>query len=104
MLLIMFQQRMEKKAMEAGEKSSMTMEKVRLLEKAGFIWAKRKGQAAWEDKFRELQQFQKEHGHCTYYGASLVVRGISLTLDLLLHGAQAMSQPRTRKIEHWVAG
>ncbi|KAG7352759.1 helicase domain protein [Nitzschia inconspicua] len=57
-------QRMEKKAMDAGEKSSMTPEKVRLLEKAGFIWAKRKGQAAWEERFRELQHFQAQNGHC----------------------------------------
>lgn len=59
-------QRMEKKGMDAGEKTSMTPEKVRLLEKAGFIWAKRKGQAAWEEKFRELQQFQTQNGHCKY--------------------------------------
>jgi hypothetical protein len=55
---------MEKKAMDVGEVSSMTKEKVILLEKAGFIWAKRKGQAAWEDKFRELQEYWQKHGHC----------------------------------------
>jgi hypothetical protein len=84
-------QRMEKKDMDAGEKSSMTPEKIRLLEMAGkssqgvgsctnigcadpisfyfalsigFQWAKRKGIQAWEDKFRELQLYQQRHGHC----------------------------------------
>jgi hypothetical protein len=57
-------QRMMKKELDAGKKCGITPEKVRLLEKAGFIWAKRKGQAAWEEKFRELQQFQIQNGHC----------------------------------------
>jgi hypothetical protein len=57
-------QRMMKKELDAGKKCGINLEKVRLLEKAGFIWAKRKGQAAWEEKFRELQQFQIQSGHC----------------------------------------
>jgi hypothetical protein len=55
---------MMKKDLDAGKKCGITLEKVRLLEKAGFIWAKRKGQAAWEEKFGELQQFQTQNGHC----------------------------------------
>ncbi|KAL3930038.1 MAG: hypothetical protein SGARI_004598 [Bacillariaceae sp.] len=42
--------------MDNNEKSSMTSEKVRLLEMAGI--------QAWEDKFRELQRYQQQHGHC----------------------------------------
>ena len=50
---------------EAGIKnSSLTDEKIQLLEDAGFVWAKRKGQAAWEEKFRELQLYLEKHGHC----------------------------------------
>ena len=30
----------------------------------GFHWAKRKGIQAWEDKYRELQRYQQQHGHC----------------------------------------
>jgi hypothetical protein len=55
---------MMKKDLDAGKKCGITLEKVHLLEKAGFIWAKRKGQAAWEEKFGELQQFQTQNGHC----------------------------------------
>eukprot|EP00535_Pseudo-nitzschia_heimii_P007334 CAMPEP_0197179274 /NCGR_PEP_ID=MMETSP1423-20130617/4287_1 /TAXON_ID=476441 /ORGANISM="Pseudo-nitzschia heimii, Strain UNC1101" /LENGTH=511 /DNA_ID=CAMNT_0042629165 /DNA_START=407 /DNA_END=1942 /DNA_ORIENTATION=- len=57
-------QRMEKKAFDERKPSSLTADKIQLLEDAGFVWAKRKGQAAWEDKFRELQDFQQKNGHC----------------------------------------
>ena len=50
--------------MDKGERSSMTDDKVRLLEQAGFMWAKRKGQTAWETKFRELQEYKLKNGHC----------------------------------------
>lgn len=55
---------MEKKAKDSGKPNGLTDDKVRLLEDAGFIWAKHKGQAAWEEKFTELQQFLLAHGHC----------------------------------------
>ena len=55
---------MEKKAKDAGEKSSMTDDKAKLLEDIGFVWAKRKGQNAWEQKFLELQLYSQKHGHC----------------------------------------
>ena len=55
---------MEKKAFDDGKPSSLTADKIKLLEDAGFVWAKRKGQAAWEDKFRELQDFLRKKGHC----------------------------------------
>jgi hypothetical protein len=57
-------QRMEKKAKDTGKPSSLTDEKVQLLEEAGFVWAKRKGQVAWEEKFVELQTFLLRNGHC----------------------------------------
>jgi hypothetical protein len=56
---------MEKKAYDRGEKSGINEKKIQLLEQAGFVWAKRKGQAAWEEKFLELQSYLQRHGHCT---------------------------------------
>lgn len=55
---------MEKKAKDEGKSTSLTEEKVEMLEKVGFIWAKRKGQSAWEEKFRELQDYKFKHGNC----------------------------------------
>ena len=55
---------MEKKAKETGKPSSLTDEKVQLLEESGFVWAKRKGQAAWEEKIGELKKYLNSHGHC----------------------------------------
>lgn len=56
-------QRMEKKFMDDGEKSSMTEDRKLQLEKIGFTWAKRKGDYSWNEKFRELEDFKREHGH-----------------------------------------
>ena len=55
---------MEKKSKDAGKSSSLTDEKIQLLEEAGFVWAKRKGQVAWEEKFRELQEYLLKNGNC----------------------------------------
>ena len=57
-------QRMEKKAKDAGKNSSMTDAKIKLLEEIGFVWAKEKGQAAWEESFRQLQAYHEKHGNC----------------------------------------
>lgn len=55
---------MEKKAKDGGKASSMTKDKAQLLEEAGFVWAKRKGQTAWEEKFRELHEYLQKNGDC----------------------------------------
>jgi len=55
---------MEKKAKDGGKASSMTDDKAQLLEEAGFVWAKRKGQTAWEEKFHELQAYLQKNGDC----------------------------------------
>jgi hypothetical protein len=57
---------MEKKTFDEGNKSSMTNEKISALNSIGFQWAKRKGQAAWDEKFQELVQYKAEHGDCMY--------------------------------------
>ena len=57
---------MEKRAKDAGKNSSMTDPKIKLLEGIGFVWAKEKGQAAWEEKFQQLQDYKQLHGNCKY--------------------------------------
>lgn len=60
-------QRMAKRAKDDGKSSSMTDDRVNLLEKVGFTWAKPKGQAYWEEKFLELQAFSEKNRHCKIY-------------------------------------
>jgi Helicase associated domain len=64
-------QRMEKKFMDEGKRTSMTGTRVDCLESIGFVWAKRKGEASWMLKYTELQQYKLAHGNCdvaTKYG------------------------------------
>ncbi|CAB9514981.1 helicase [Seminavis robusta] len=66
-------QRMEKKSFDEGKRTSMTNRKIAALNNLGFVWAKRKGQAAWEEKFRELLAYKRIHGNCevpTKYSAN----------------------------------
>lgn len=56
-------QRMEKKFMDDGERSSMTEDRKLQLENIGFTWAKRKGDYSWNEKFRELEVFKRRNGH-----------------------------------------
>lgn len=46
-------QRMEKKLLDDGKRSSLTQEKIELLEQLGFVWAKRKGDHVWNERFQE---------------------------------------------------
>ncbi len=56
--------RMEKKKYAAGDdSSSLTADKIELLEKVGFVWAKVKGKDAWEERFREINDYREKHGH-----------------------------------------
>lgn len=57
-------QRMEYKLLQDGEKSSMTPERLSALRSIGFVWAKRKGQATWDAKFKQLQEYKAIHGDC----------------------------------------
>lgn len=57
-------QRMEKKLLDQGLKSSMTKHRLEKLDQAGFHWAKQKGDVSWENKYAELCQFHEKHGHC----------------------------------------
>lgn len=45
------------------KKSSMTQERVKVLDEIGFIWQAQ--DALWQERFHELLKFKKEHGHCS---------------------------------------
>lgn len=55
---------MEKKSYDEGKKNSMSAQKIGALNALGFQWAKRKGQAAWNEKYRELIAYKEMHGDC----------------------------------------
>ena len=55
--------RFEKRALDKGEPSKITPFRIKLLEDAGFIWAKKKGQHAWEEQFQNMLAFKRLHGH-----------------------------------------
>lgn len=58
-------QRCEKVMYEenAGHKTNLTPQKLHELEKVGFIWAKRKGDVIWNQRYTELVEFYNKHGH-----------------------------------------
>ena len=55
-------QRMEKRLKDQGLKSTMTDRRLALLDKAGFHWAKHKGQVSWDQKYQELKTFYEKNG------------------------------------------
>jgi len=64
-------QRQLYKKYSKGEKSSMTAERVEVLEELGFSWVvnpaharKSKNKKLWREKFEGLKRYQKEHGNC----------------------------------------
>jgi len=57
-------QRMEYKLLQDGEKSSMTPERLSALQSIGFVWAKRKGQATWDAKYKQLKEYKNSQGDC----------------------------------------
>jgi len=57
-------QRMEHKNRVDGKNSSLTDSRLERLKSVDFRWAKRKGIHCWNEKFRELCEYQQEHGNC----------------------------------------
>lgn len=57
-------QRVEYKLMQEGKRSSMTKERIHILEKVGFMWSKNLSQPSWDSKFRELEKYKLKHGDC----------------------------------------
>jgi hypothetical protein len=55
-------QRHQYKLRNMGEHSNLTQERIDVLTKIGFVWNSH--MAAWNDKFKELEEFKVLHGHC----------------------------------------
>ena len=45
-----------------GKHSTMTDERVRVLEAIGFVWSAQ--HALWEERLAELVEYRAKHGHC----------------------------------------
>lgn len=57
-------QRMEQKNRTEGKNSSLNDSRMERLQSIGFRWAKRKGQASWDEKFDALVAYKEKHGNC----------------------------------------
>lgn len=55
-------QRYQYKLMVDGKQTTMTDERVKLLEDVGFIWDSHA--ATWEERLNELREFRRIHGDC----------------------------------------
>jgi hypothetical protein len=55
-------QRHQYKLRNQGHHSNLTEDRIQMLDMLGFIWDSHG--AAWEEKFIELKEFCKTHGHC----------------------------------------
>jgi hypothetical protein len=55
---------MEQKNRLEGKNSSLNDSRLERLQMIGFRWAKRKGQASWNEKFNELVQYKAANGNC----------------------------------------
>ena len=51
--------------LEGKKESAMTKERVTLLQNINFVWDLHS--SAWNEKFRELKEFAKRHGHCSVF-------------------------------------
>jgi hypothetical protein len=55
-------QRTERRRYDAGEKTSLTAERIQLLDSIKFCWDPR--EKVWNDRVQELINFKQEYGHC----------------------------------------
>lgn len=55
-------QRYQYKLKQDGKRSTITDERVRALDEAGFVWDSHK--AVWSERLEELKEFKKEFKHC----------------------------------------
>ena len=59
-------QRMEyNKRIDGKRRSSLNDTRLEKLKSLDFRWAKRKGQASWENHYASLVEYKKEYGHCS---------------------------------------
>ena len=55
-------QRVQKKKFDKNERATITQERIDRLNAIEFVWDL--DAAFWEERFRELEAYQEEHGHC----------------------------------------
>ena len=55
-------ERYQYKLRKQGRHSTMTDKRIKNLEELGFVWSSHG--ATWEERYEELVQYAKEHGHC----------------------------------------
>ena len=91
---------MEKKKLDKGEKTSMTPQRKDRLEAIDFKWAKAKGQASWDMRFKELKAFKKEVHIPSYSSicktASILLTFFSLNLNTSTATATCRPNPKMR--------
>jgi len=39
-------------------------DRLQALEEVGFVWARRKGQPSWDNRYDELLVYRQQHGNC----------------------------------------
>lgn len=54
-------QRYQYSLMKKGIKSSISKERIKMLDNAGFIWNSR--EVSWQERLKEVQSFRKKYGH-----------------------------------------
>lgn len=96
-------QRMEKKFMDQGKRTSMTPHKVRALEAIGFTWAKLKGQASWDAKFEELQVYHHEYGNCNVPTKYRLNRKSVSVIRYMRCERDSLAFVRTAALGRWVS-
>jgi hypothetical protein len=55
-------QRYQRKLLHDGQKSTMTHERVKMLDELGFVWDSH--EASWQERLSELIKFRVKNGHC----------------------------------------
>lgn len=55
-------QRYQYKLLQEGKQSSMTQDRIKILQDIGFVWDSH--EAAWQERLSELLEFKTEYGNC----------------------------------------
>jgi len=98
-------QRYQYKLYQSNEKSSMTDDRIELLEDIGFVWDAQ--EANWQERFEELVAYKAVHGNCdvntkssTYFKLGTWVRCQRRQYQLFADGRPSnMTQERIARLE-----